>query len=89
MLAGCHLGQAVLEPARLHLEKRDERIDLLFDSFEADQRVQLRLKLLQRSLGLGRTLSWERKLVADRPPHTFADDGQHVVKRTWHRLGVP
>ena len=48
VLRGRNLGQAVLEPPRLHLEERDQRPHLLLHSLEADERVELRLELLHR-----------------------------------------
>ena len=53
MLARRHLGQVVLLPARLHLEKRNERAHLLLDRREPDERVELRLELLERPRRLG------------------------------------
>jgi hypothetical protein len=53
MLARCDLGKVVLLPARLHLEESDERAHLLLDRGEPDERVELRLQLLQRPRRLG------------------------------------
>ena len=53
MLARRHLGQAVLLAARLHLQEGDERAHLLLDRVEADERVELRLQLVERALRLG------------------------------------
>ena len=52
MLARRDLGQAVLEPARLHLEEGDERMHLLLHRLETDQCVELCLQLGERP-GLG------------------------------------
>ena len=53
MLARRHLREVVLLPARLHLEERDERAHLLLDRREPDERVELRLELLERPRRLG------------------------------------
>ena len=48
MLARRHLGQAVLLPARLHLEEREQRMHLLLDRLETDEAVELCLQLGER-----------------------------------------
>jgi hypothetical protein len=45
MLRRRDLRQPVLEPARLHLQERDQRPDLLLHGREADECVELRLQL--------------------------------------------
>ena len=47
VLRSSNLGQPVLETPRLHLQEGDQRSHLLLDGLEADQRIELRLQLLQ------------------------------------------
>jgi hypothetical protein len=53
VLRGRHLRQAVLEPAPLDLEERDQRAHLVLHGLEADEGVELPLELRQRASGLG------------------------------------
>ena len=53
MLARRHLGQLVLLSPRLHLEERNKRVHLLLDRLQADQAVELRLQLGERTRRLG------------------------------------
>ena len=48
VLARRDLGQPVLLAARLHLQEGDERVHLLLDRLEPDERVELGLQLLER-----------------------------------------
>jgi hypothetical protein len=52
VLRGRDLREAVLRAPRLHLEEGDERMHLLLDGLEADERVELRLHLPERARGL-------------------------------------
>ena len=49
VLARRDLGEAVLLAPRLHLEEGDERAHLLLDRVEPDERVELRLQLVERA----------------------------------------
>ena len=68
VLARRHLGEAVLLAARLHLEEGDERVHLLLDGLEPDERVELGLQLLERRAGIRRG----RQPVGDASPRARA-----------------
>ena len=49
MLRGCDLRQPVLESLCLHLQKSRQRPHLPFDRLEAHERIELTLKLFERT----------------------------------------
>src|SRR5438128_1406836 len=52
MLRGCDLRQPVLESLCLHLQNSRQRPHLPFDRLEAHERIELTLKLFERTLRL-------------------------------------
>ena len=79
MLGRRDLGQAVALPLRLHLQEGDERVHLLLDRFEPDQRVELRLELLERRAGSCFLRPWRRSIWSART-HSPSEP---AVLRSW------
>ena len=87
MLAGRNLRQVVLLAASLHLQEGDERVHLLLDRLEPDERVELGLEVGE---GNGRQPAWRQELAqallqlgAGRAPELVAElpDGVERVAR--------
>ena len=79
VLARRDLGEAVLLPARLHLEEGDQRAHLLLHGLEPDERVELDLKRGERERRLRlRDPDLIGDVVADGLAHALADRAERV-----------